>query len=307
LCRQAIAEGEETGELRAQARACYTLDWALFELGKFDEVTHSARALEIYRKLGDIEQEASVLNNLGGFAYWRGRWQEAISLYREAGACRKRAGNIAEVAETDANVGEILSDQGHLEDAEVHLRRAHRMWSSTGHREGAAFANMLLGRLWVRLGRAQEGIVLLKATVLDMRRVGVGYYADLASALTAEAEALGGVAEHAVSMAGGLLDSGKSNVALLHRASAIALARMGDRDGARRELELSIAAARARGEDYELALALDVLGALGPVDPDRLAERDAIVARLGVVHPPAIPDLNCAVRVGESASELATI
>jgi tetratricopeptide (TPR) repeat protein len=307
LCRQAIAEGEETGELRAQARACYTLDWALFELGKFDEVTHSARALEIYRKLGDIEQEASVLNNLGGFAYWRGRWQEAISLYREAGACRKRAGNIAEVAETDANVGEILSDQGHLEDAEVHLRRAHRMWSSTGHREGAAFANMLLGRLWVRLGRAQEGIVLLKATVLDMRRVGVGYYADLASALTAEAEALGGVAEHAVSMAGGLLDSGKSNVALLHRASAIALARMGDRDGARRELELSIAAARARGEDYELALALDVLGALGPVDPDRLAERDAIVARLGVVHPPAIPDLNCNLRVGESASELATI
>jgi hypothetical protein len=108
-------------------------------------------------------------------------------------------------------------------------------------------------------------------------------------------------------MAGGLLDSGKSNVALLHRASAIALARMGDRDGARRELELSIAAARARGEDYELALALDVLGALGPVDPDRLAERDAIVARLGVVHPPAIPDLNCNVRVGESASELATI
>jgi class 3 adenylate cyclase/tetratricopeptide (TPR) repeat protein len=292
LCRQAITEGEASGELRAQARACYTLDWALFELGRFDEVTHSARALEIYRELGDVEQEASVLNNLGGFAYWRGQWHEAIGLYREAGACRRRAGNLAEVAETDANVGEILSDQGYLEEAEVHLRRAHRMWSSTGHREGATFANMLLGRLWVRLGRAQDGIALLKATVLDMRRVGVSYYADLASALTAEAQALGGAAEEAVSMAGDLLASGKSNVAMLHRASGIGLARMGDCDAARRELELSIAAARTRGEDYELALALDVLAALGPLDQDQLAQRDAIVARLGVVRLPAIADLS---------------
>jgi tetratricopeptide (TPR) repeat protein len=292
LCRQAITEGEVSGELRAQARACYTLDWALFELGRFDEVTHSARALEIYRELGDVEQEASVLNNLGGFAYWRGQWHEAIGLYREAGACRRRAGNLAEVAETDANVGEILSDQGYLEEAEVHLRRAHRMWSSTGHREGATFANMLLGRLWVRLGRAQDGIALLKATVLDMRRVGVSYYADLASALTAEAQALGGAAEEAVSMAGDLLASGKSNVAMLHRASGIGLARMGDCDAARRELELSIAAARTRGEDYELALALDVLAALGPLDQDQLAQRDAIVARLGVVRLPAIADLS---------------
>lgn len=307
LCRQAMAEAQETGELRAQARACYTLDWTLFELGRFDEVTHSARALEIYRSLGDLEQEARVLNNLGGFAYWRGRWHEAIGLYREAGACRERAGNVAEVAQTDANVGEILSDQGRLEDAEVHLRRAHRMWSSTGHTEGAAFANMLLGRLWVRLGRGQEGIVLLKATALDMRRAGVGYYADLASALTAEAEALAGDAKRAFAMSGSLLAAGNSNVAMLHRASAIALARTGDQDAASEELALSIEAARAREEYYELALALDARAALGVLDHDRLAERDEIVARLGVVRLPAIPGLNHNGLVGASAAELASV
>jgi class 3 adenylate cyclase/tetratricopeptide (TPR) repeat protein len=304
LCREAIAEGQAAGALRAQARACYTLDWALFELGRFDEVTHSARALEIYRTLRDLEHEAAVLNNLGGFAYWRGRWQEAVDLYREAGACRTRAGNLAEVAETDANVGEILSDQGHLKEAEVHLRRAHRMWSSTGHREGAAFANMLLGRLWVRLGRAQEGIALLKATVLDMRRVGVGYYAELASALIAEAEAMWGDPERALALAGDLDASGKRNVAMLHRVSAIGLARMGDRDAAKRELELSMAAARERGEDYELALALDALATLGPLDQDRLAERDAIVARLGVVRLPGIRDGRVQLMCGSPGSPL---
>jgi len=86
LCREALTAGEAAGELRAQARAAYTLDWALFELGRHDEATHSARALEIYRQLGDPEQEGRVLNNLGGLAYWRGRWQDAIDLYRQAGA-----------------------------------------------------------------------------------------------------------------------------------------------------------------------------------------------------------------------------
>jgi hypothetical protein len=166
---------------------------------------------------------------------------------------------------------------------------------------------MLLGRLWVRLGRAQEGIALLKATVLDMRRVGVGYYADLATALIAEAEAIGGAAERALAMSGGLLASGKSNVAMLRRVCAIALARMGDRDTARRELERSVAAARARGEDYELALALDVLAALGADDSGLIAERDAIVTRLGVVRLPAIPGLSHAGSGRESVSELASV
>ena len=140
LCREALKVGEAVGELRAQARACYTLDWALFELGRFDEATHSARALEIYRELGDPEQEGGVLNNLGGLAYWRGRWQEAIELYEQAGVCSERAGHAADVAFTDANVGEILSDQGRLDEAEAQLRRAQRVWNATGDRQGSAFA-----------------------------------------------------------------------------------------------------------------------------------------------------------------------
>ena len=288
LCREALREGQEIGELRAQARACYTLDWALFELGRSDEATYSSRALDIYRELGDPQDEGNVLNNLGGFAYWRGRWAEAIELYRRAGACRERAGNAAGAAETDANVGEILSDQGHLQDAEDHLRRALRVWRSTGHREGAAFANMLLGRLAVRAGRADEGVALLGATAAEMRQVGVGFYAELAHALVAEGEALGGRPKRAIEIAVGLLGSGSPHLALLHRASGIAQWRLGDPDAARRELDLALEAARAGSEDYEAALALDAVSAIGSLDPAGKTERDAIFARLGVVRVPTI-------------------
>ena len=291
LCREALVEGEASGELRAQARASYILDWALFELGRFEEARHSVRALEIYRELGDPEQEGRVLNNLGGLSYWQGRWQEAIELYRQAGACSERAGHAADVAFTDGNIGEILADQGRLEEAATHLRRARRVWTSTVDRQGTAFANMLLGRLAVRDGRAEEGLQLLHAAVADMERFGVGFYADLAHALIAEGEALGGDAHRALALADKRVAGGSDEISLLIRVRGIALARLGDLDGAAAGLALAVAGARERGEDYDVALGIDALAQIGRAQEPEREERDAILARLGVVALPAITGL----------------
>ena len=108
-CQQAISEAEPVGELRALAHACYILDWALVESGRSDEATNSWRALEIYRQLEDPEHEHIVLNNLGGLAYWDGRWAEAVDLYQQAGEASERAGMAGLVAFVDNNIGEILS------------------------------------------------------------------------------------------------------------------------------------------------------------------------------------------------------
>ena len=288
-CREALAEGEAAGELRAQARAAYTLDWALFELGRSGEAVHSARALEIYRELGDPEQEGRVLNNLGGLAYWRGRWQEAIDLYRQAGVCSERAGHAADVAFTDGNIGEILADQGHLDAAAAHLQRARRVWSATGDRQGTAFATMLLGRLAVRAGNADNGLALLRDAVAEMERVGADFYIELARALVAEGEALGGDAERALALVDEQFALRNSQVSLLRRAGGVALARLGQRERAAGELELALAAARAGGEDFDVALALDALAAIGSGAPGAREERDGILARLGVV---ALPPLS---------------
>jgi tetratricopeptide (TPR) repeat protein len=291
LCRQALAAAEQTGELRAEARASYTLDWALFELGRSAEATYSGRALEIYTELGDLELEAMVLNNLGGFAYWEGRWEDAADLYRQSGDCSERAGNPANVAFADYNLGEILSDQGRLDEAASHLQRSRRVGSSTGDRHGVALTDALLGRLAVRGGRYEEGIRILEEAASDIRRFGLDFYVDLTQALIAEGEALGGDAKRALSIADELLASDSRYVSLLRRVRGIALARLDDRAAAQDELELAVAEARERGEDYDLALALDALASLGALDDQRRAERHSIFRRLGVVQVPAIRDL----------------
>ena len=117
------------------------------ESGRPAEATHSWRALEIYEQLGDPEHEFLVLNNLGGIAYWGDRWDDAVELYRRAARALQRAGRPADAAFTDCNVGEILSDQGQLEEAETHLQRARRVWSATGERQPVAYVDALLARL----------------------------------------------------------------------------------------------------------------------------------------------------------------
>ena len=120
------------------------------------EAGYSARALEIFRRHGAADRESAVLNNMGGFAYRAGRWDEAVALYRESADASRRAGDVNFEAFADCNVGEVLSDQGRLEEAEPLLRRALQIWRGTADEHGVAFVTALLGRLHARAGRTGE-------------------------------------------------------------------------------------------------------------------------------------------------------
>jgi tetratricopeptide (TPR) repeat protein len=280
-CRRAISDAESVGELRALAHACYVLDWALVESGRREEAVHSARALEIYQQLGDLEHEFLVLNNLGGFAYWDGQWDDAIALYRRAGACAERAGRPADAAYTDGNLGEILSDQGRLEEAEVHLQRARRVFSGTSH-NFIPYADVLLGRLAVRRGRLEEGLPMLEAAMAQLRKLGIDAYADLAQALVAEAEAFAGDPVRALDIARRSLQANDRLRPLLTRVAGIALARMGEKATAVGELTDSLQSARERGAPYDIAATIDALAALGAAEPALIAERDEILGKLRI-------------------------
>jgi len=285
-CRQAIAEAESVGELSALAHALYSLDWALVESGRPNEATNSWRALEIYRQLGDPEHELIVLNNLGMFAYFDGRWDDAIALYRRARACGERSGRPADVAFVDCNVGEILSDQGHLDEAEEYLQRARRVWSGTREAQAVAFIDVLLGRLEVRRGDRDEGLPLIERSMDTLRRFSMHAYADFARALVAEAEAFAGDPQRALEIAGTEIESADRNRPLLQRAAGIALARLGQRDAARDELTVALRSARDRGAEYDIAATIDALATLDGADAEMLRERDQILEALKIVRLP---------------------
>jgi class 3 adenylate cyclase/predicted ATPase len=289
VCKQAIAEADSVGELPALAHACYVLDWALVELGRRDEATNARRALTIYEDLGDLEHQSMVLNNLGMLAYFEGRWDDAVELYRRASTCSERAGLPAVTAYTDCNVGEILSDQGHLDEAEEYLQRARRIWTSTGERQSVAYIDVLMGRLAVRRGEHRLGVATLESAHAELRKFRLDAYADFAEALVAEAEAFGGDPFRALEIASRVLQADDRQRPLLTRMAGIALARLGQKEAALRELSHSLRTARERASDYDIAATIDAMATLGYADSELPANRDAILGRLKVMQLPATP------------------
>jgi class 3 adenylate cyclase/tetratricopeptide (TPR) repeat protein len=297
LCHRAIGEAELAGEEAALANACYVLDWALVESGRPREAVHSQRALEIYGQLGEINRQAAVLNNMGGFAYRDGHWREAVELYRRGAEASLRAGDVADAAFGDCNIGEVLADRGLLDEAQPLLRRALRTWRGSGYDWGVAYATAILGRAATRAGRHDEAAELLADAVARFRDLRVLGDVDWVEALLAEAEAFAGRTRAALNRAdlalAGLGEPGRLG-ALLHRVRGFAFAQLDDLSAAEDALEASLAQARSQAEEYEVAVTLDALKALSALTgraepPERAGERDAILARLDVVRLPDPP------------------
>jgi class 3 adenylate cyclase/tetratricopeptide (TPR) repeat protein len=289
LCREAIAEAEVAEDELLLARAYFNLDSALVDLERAAEATHSARALEIYTRAGNSERQAAVLNNLGSFAYWEGRWQEAVDLFARAAEASERAGDVWAAAYGDCNIGEVLADQGRLDEAAERLRRARRIWHGTEDEHGVAFSSALLGRLAARAGRHEEAAELLSGAARSFRDLHVRGDAALAEAYLAEAALFAGQAEDALAQADRQLVGAGGPRALLLRVRACALLRLGERKAAVAALEDALAQARDRDERYEIALILDARISLEGAPPEAAGERDEIVAALGISTLPGRP------------------
>ena len=229
-----------------------------------------------------------MLNNLGMFAYWEGRWQEAIDLYARAAEASERAGDVWAAAYGDCNIGEVLADQGRLDDAEERLRRARRVWHGTEDEHGVAFTSALLGRLAARAGRDEDAVELLSGAIRSFEDLQTPGDAALAEAYLAEAALLGGRAAEALERADRQLALGNSARALLLRVRGGGLAALGeDEDAVTAAFEEALEEARRGEERYEQALALAALLALGHGGEAAQAQCDALMAGLGVASLPA--------------------
>ena len=302
-CERAIAEARESGSLAAEAHASFILDWAWFSIGRFDLATHSERALEIYAQLGDLSGEAGVLQNLGGFAFYQGRWDEAVALFERSREARLRTGNDVDAAIGACNIAEVLTDQGRYEEAERQLSDALRVCRAADYRSGAAFARSLLGRIAAHTGRPEEAHEHFDIARRDYVAAGLDGDAQETDTHRAECLVLEGRATEALALADAVPrlstsdDEIERDLARLERVRGYALLQLGEHAAALAAFTASLEAGRAREADYEVALSLLALAHIARVtdDPDRTgpldAEARAILEPLGVRRVPeyAVP------------------
>lgn len=303
-CEVAIAEARRYACKDAEARALNMLDWAWVALGEHARATNSARALALYTELGDLRGQFWVLNNMGGLAYFMGRWDEAVACYEQSRELVLATGDEVRAAYGLGNVGEVLADQGHYDDAARAVDEARRLWAAAGDQSGTGFAHMILGRIAARTGRAEEARAHLDNAREMLAAMGDEQDVRFARANWAEALALQGRAEEALAEIEDLLGGARASAEdaagsgagpSLLRTSGYALAQLGRPEEAVADFVRSIAAARAQGSDYELALSLTAMSRFHRRQGDEASadehERESapLLRGLGVVRVPEYP------------------
>ena len=295
-CRVALEEGEVSGELDATAHALYVLDLAEDSQGIARGGERSRQALSLYERLGNLAKQAHVMNNLGYYAYFQARWDEARDWYERARDTYLRTGNVADAAIDDANLGELLLHQGRLEEAEIQLRDALRVLRASGVRAYEVLTSSLLGAAAARSRRFDEAATIFREAELLSREVGDASRSLDVAVWSAEALVLQGCSDEALSLTEGVLASVSPSdpmVPALRRVQGYALAQRGERDASRDAFRLSLEVARALGADHDVAFALDGFLRLGLSDGRPVAEmeleRDRLFVRLGIVAVPDVP------------------
>ena len=290
---RAAEAADRIGDRQLLAHAYYLLYAAYGDLGDPQVTRFQSLALPIYEELGDLIGQGNVLNNLGAQAYFEGRWDEALELYRRSKDAKARTGDSVKAATQSNNEAEILSDQGHFNEAGALLRDALRVWGAAGYEIGIALATSNLGRAAARAGRHDEGLALLADAVGRFERIGAAGYVDETRARIAEGLALAGRAREAREVAAESLvrvrREAETSVlqAQLERMLGWADLLLGDAAGARSHFTTSLAVARALGASFEIAVTLRaVLRVPGLAPTEREAARqeaDEVLSRLGVI------------------------
>ncbi|HSF85675.1 MAG TPA: adenylate/guanylate cyclase domain-containing protein [Acidimicrobiia bacterium] len=286
----AMRQAEEAGEPRAEAGACMVLHWSHLVLGRTGGTQYGERALRLFEELGELEQVAGVTNNLGAEAYFAGAWDRAVEFYRQGQDAAQRAGDLLYAALIGSNIGELLVNQGHLDEAEPILRDAARIQRASDWVEGADAADHYLGRLHARRGEYAEATRLLRAVFDD-------YTERKRPAMAAET----GLHLARTLVAAGELQSARE---LLSEVEPTALANGQDTLLALVQTELlaasgepaeALAVARSRLQsvsedelDFELSLLVTHAATIGdaardPLPPALVAAARATLGRLGVL------------------------
>ncbi len=291
----AARHADRAGDRSTLAHAYYLLDAAHSDFGSPDGLHYLELARPIYEELGDVRGLGVVLSNLGIHAYYEGRWDESLALYRESRNAKDRAGDVVGAVIQVNNEAEILSDQGHVEEAIPLFEQMLRVSRASGWAfgEGAALSN--LARADARRGRFDEAHALFDGALAVFEELSAERFKVEAKARRAECLVFEGRYQEALEVATECRDTAaKSPVggveALIERSMGYALHQARRPEEARAHFEESLRIARDLKVQYEVALTLRAMAATGyPSGDDLAVESDEILALLGVVSLPAVP------------------
>jgi class 3 adenylate cyclase/tetratricopeptide (TPR) repeat protein len=298
---RAVAEAQAAHELKAQAKAHAALHSLEVVSGGPEAELHGEAALRIFEQLGDLTEQAHMLNNMALQRSAEGRWPDALLMFTRAAETHRRLGDAFKAADSDYNRAEVLVRQGRSDEALPLLQNSLRVARAVGDEDLVALVRKEMGRALSRAGDIAAGLNLLEEARTELTRLREPQEVVDAEIASAEAHLLAGRPEQSlVLIEGAVTEAAAIHAATLlpsaYRVQAAALFAKGEVARARaalaQGLKLSSSPEVAHERGFLLAVAAQIARQDNDAGAGRLAEqaREALEL-LGVVRVP-LPELS---------------
>ena len=163
-----LTEAEAAHELNAQAKAHAALFAVEVYSGGPEAELHGETALRIFEQLGDLTEQAHILNNMAALRWAEGRWPDALLMFARAAEMYRRIGDASNAAGSDYNRADVLVRQGRSDQALPLLQNALRVARAVGDEDLVALVRKEMGRALSRAGDVEAGLILLEEARTDL-------------------------------------------------------------------------------------------------------------------------------------------
>jgi class 3 adenylate cyclase/tetratricopeptide (TPR) repeat protein len=197
---RALAEADAAHEMDAQAEAHLVLHAVAVSSGGPNAEQHGEAALRIFEQLGDLTNQAQMLNNMAVGRLAEGRWPEALLMFTRAAETFRRIGDAPNAANADYNQAEVLVRQGRSDEALPLLHNTLRVARAVGDEDLEALVRKEIGRAQSRAGDVAAGLILLDQARTELTRLREPHEVVDADIASAEAHLLAGRPEQALAL-----------------------------------------------------------------------------------------------------------
>ena len=291
-----IPEARAVGDAEGLERALLVADASGLQLGYTDIGPNVQEALESAIEHGRLSRATLAAMNLGAFAFFAGRWGEALAHWEEGQRLATQAGDVVVAAQIGCNVGELRLHRGELTAAEEVLAQARRTFRSVRAETLATYAHVLIARVMIRRGELTEAEQIAQDAELEFAAARMKSFVLEAALTRAEALLAAGRPEESLlvidaASEGNVDEGGVELLPRLHLQRARALAAMGRFDQAEEDVVAGLALARSSEQPFDVAQLVLFQAERAQVSGDAddaaalRAEAEAILEGLGAIAP----------------------
>ncbi|MGB7440271.1 MAG: CHAT domain-containing protein [Coleofasciculaceae cyanobacterium] len=158
-----LAQESTTQDRKVEAERLYREGIEQFNRGQFREALQIFQeALVIVRKIGELQDEGKILNNLGVIYRRLGEYSEALTAYQSALVIYRKLGNRLDEGVTLSNIGLIYERLGQYYQALTYYQQALAIHEKFNNRSAEGVTLRNIGTVYYRLGQHDKALEFYK-------------------------------------------------------------------------------------------------------------------------------------------------